>query len=986
MTTPEELQKQLDRLAELPNTTTDGSVPNTAPAETLLTLDDIREHSNLQGLGALPGDKVVDGELVRVHSTGDLAIDTTTPRTVLDENLIAQYPNLQELGAEPGDYVMDGELVKGNREGLLRSFMYGFDAEGNDVQNWGDVLEARMPLGRLSFSQGWLSPDEIYGEGFSDASVDQRREMILNERARSLIDEYGYGAVVQPDDGGAELAGGISKALLSPTTLLPIGKTTKAATAISALLGAEYAAGSQLTQEGEINPTELATVAGLSGVAGGSIVGGINYFTRRAANSLVNKAQASYNKGVAEGLTGKELTSSVLQDTRATMAQIDEAAQLTNTKIRIPGSASRAQEAIDNAIVNDSATSRFYSKTLDKYLGAISTRVRNISEPVFGRLRRFEFRTHSKTSDNMVKAHPFLEGIHSLSKPVKNRLSLHLFNQEYEAAEAVLARSAPQLVDSFQTVKTLLADLAGEIKDSGSTMNILDDYFPRVVKDLDGLRSNLGVPQRSYLDQQLNTYAKSIGKTTTQLTEDQRSYVYDLVFRGYKVIADDGKARFVYQGAPRVDGSGAFTKARQIPKITEDQLQYYASPEEALSLYIRRAVNDVEMRRMFGRDAVEEAPGRLNTDASVGRLVAREKEAGNIVGDQDLELDELLRSRFVGGAQSPGDITQALRTLGYAGTIANPISAITQLGDLGVSGAMYGLRNTLASMFRTKNMKLVDLGLDKVISEEMVNPKAAGQLLEKLFKFSGFKAVDRLGKETIINAAIRRAQGLARNSKGIAKLREKYGKVYGDEFDSLVDDLANGRVTENVKLYAFNELSDVQPVTLSEMPQAFNEMTNGRLLYMLKSFTLKQYDVVRRNIVQEYNKGNKLNAIKNAAVLGSYLSMLNMGTGAIKDLLLGREVKTEQLDNRAMWALLGVYGMNKYTSDRYIKNGQVTDAAVELVAPATPLIDTALELGTDAVKGDIDENMLKYVKPVPIFGNIVYNWFGGGAEQFNENQ
>jgi hypothetical protein len=985
MPTTEELMQQLSVIDDMPNTTTDGSDPTVKPVEAVLSLEDIRQYPNLQGLGALPGDRVVDGELVRVHSDGSLALDPN--RTVLTEEIIAQYPNLQELAAKPGDYVSEGELVRTEDDDLKRSFMYGFDSEGNDIQNWGDVLEARFPLGRLSFSEGYLSPNEIYGEGFTNAPVEQRREMILNERARALIDEYGYEGVVRREEGGAELAGNLAKAIASPTTLLPIGNTTKAAAGISALLGAEYAVGSQLAQEGEINPVETAATAAISGVAGGAIVGGINYFTRRNANAIVRKAQEAYNTGVAEGRTGADLTRHVLDNTGVNMQQIDEAARLTNTRIRIPGSAVRAQEAIDRAITTDSATSRTFNKTLDKYLGAISTRVRNISEPAFQRLRRFEMRSHVNTSDNIVEVSPFLEGIHKLDKPLKNRIALHLFNQEYDAAQDVINKLAPELSDSFKIVKTTLSRLANDLKDAGSTMNLLDDYFPRMVEDLQGLRSSLGMPQRSYFEQQLDTYAKGIGKTTSELTEEQTAHVYDMAFRGYKVsLGKDGNVHFGYQGDPRIPGSGAYTKARQIPKLTEDQLRFYKSPEEALSLYIRKAVNEIEMRKMFGQDIVEEVPGRVNADSSVGRYVAREKLAGNIKGDEDLELAELLRARFVGGSQSPGDITQALRTLGYAGTIANPISAVTQLGDLGGSGAVNGLRNTLASAFGTKEMRLIDLGLDKVISEEMVNPKVSGQALEKLFKYSGFKAVDKLGKETLINASLRRARGLARTEKGRAKLRTAYGKAYGDEFDSLVDDLANGRVTENVKLYAFHELSDMQPVTLSEMPEGFNRMTNGRLLYMLKSFTLKQYDVVRRRVVQQWQRGNKVEAVKNMTLLGSYLGLANMGTGVIKDMLLGREVRPEQIPDRSLWALLGVYGMNKYTADRYIRNGQVTDAAVELVAPATPLIDTTLELGTDAIKGDIDENLLKYVKPVPIFGNIVYNWFGGGAEQFNENQ
>lgn len=63
-------------------------------------------------------------------------------------------------------------------------------------------------------------------------------------------------------------------------------------------------------------------------------------------------------------------------------------------------------------------------------------------------------------------------------------------------------------------------------------------------------------------------------------------------------------------------------------------------------------------------------------------------------------------------------------------------------------------------------------------------------------------------------------------------------------------------------MYLFNELAEIQPITLSEMPERYLKHPNGRIMYALKSFTLKQIDVLRKNIVQEWNKGNKIKAVK----------------------------------------------------------------------------------------------------------------------------
>ena len=108
----------------------------------------------------------------------------------------------------------------------------------------------------------------------------------------------------------------------------------------------------------------------------------------------------------------------------------------------------------------------------------------------------------------------------------------------------------------------------------------------------------------------------------------------------------------------------------------------------------------------------------------------------------------------------------------------------------------------------------------------------------------------------------------------------------------------------------------------------------------------------------------------------------NTGTQATKDILLGREVRAEDIPDKAMWALLGVYGGNKYMYERYLERGDVKGAAVNLLVPATPLIDSAMTLGKGI--GEEDDRAMTQLRAVPVVGPIVYNWFGGGAEAYNE--
>jgi len=187
-------------------------------------------------------------------------------------------------------------------------------------------------------------------------------------------------------------------------------------------------------------------------------------------------------------------------------------------------------------------------------------------------------------------------------------------------------------------------------------------------------------------------------------------------------------------------------------------------------------------------------------------------------------------------------------------------------------------------------------------------------------------------------------------------------------------------------MLAFSDLADMQPIALSEMSETYLNNPNGRILYMLKSFTLKQYDLLRREVVQEFKQGNKAQAAKKAATIMAYMTASGTALDVTRDLMLGREVSPEQLPGRAMWALLSPYGINEYISSRYLQRGDIKGAVTETLEPATPLIDSALSIAKTAAfdREELDEEAVRAINDVPVVGKLVYNWFLGGAEAYNE--
>ena len=379
----------------------------------------------------------------------------------------------------------------------------------------------------------------------------------------------------------------------------------------------------------------------------------------------------------------------------------------------------------------------------------------------------------------------------------------------------------------------------------------------------------------------------------------------------------------------------------------------------------------------------------LDLDESIGAYVSKAIDDKKISIDAGDELERLLAARFGPGEQSASQIVSSAKSIGYMSTLANPYSAITQIGDLGMSAYANGFRHTIGAMIGRKNIDIKDLGIIDA-AKELDSVGGASKVLDRLLAVSGFKAIDRLGKNTLINSAYRAARASVNSDKKLQKFARKYKPVFGDEFDSLVDDLRAGKISENVKYLSFLELSARQPISLSEMPVRYLNNPDGRIFYMLKSFTIKQLDSIRRDTINEFKSGNKSQAAKNLIGLMTLLPLANMGTDQIKNILLGRGLSIDEMSDipdEYISNIFKIFGANQYIMDRYVKRGEVVSAVGELVAPPLDLLESALVDIVKVFDGSTDiESLsdLSSVRQLPLIGRAYYNFFGGGLEKYLE--
>ena len=201
--------------------------------------------------------------------------------------------------------------------------------------------------------------------------------------------------------------------------------------------------------------------------------------------------------------------------------------------------------------------------------------------------------------------------------------------------------------------------------------------------------------------------------------------------------------------------------------------------------------------------------------------------------------------------------------------------------------------------------------------------------------------------------------------KNSPELRIELEEIFGDKTDEVINDLADGNTTENVKYLLFSKLLDFQPVALSEVPEKYLSGGNGRILYALKTWTIKMFDVYRNEAFSKMASGNKqqrIEGIRNLIRLSMTLVLMNATADTIKDLIMGRKITLNDLiiDNIAK-----LFGLSKYQLDLSTQQG-IGSTLLKTVLPPTQLIDNSYKDIVKSIKAkELDIKSLKSWSSVP---------------------
>ena len=970
----------------------------------LLSQEDLLQDSNFQPEQTESFDGTWEDTEGQVHTKDPVALQayedekdklSETPTNVLlSQEDLEQYGGVDKTQTTAHIDETTDPLFKDDEVSMGTEFAYGFQKMPTDVENLSIYLEAKYPM------PGWTSshtrPDtedssffksveELYGEDFTSLSEDARRDRIQQYRQDYLSREYPVLSKKEEqqdskyDKSWSEATGSFLGMLATPTVAVPIGQTYKAAAGIGALLGFSYGVTEGLAEEGEVDWTTTGQYTGGGALLSPLMIwGGRQFATRyktamagqqikkqtKAANELLNTYDSLVYEAVHKGETNPTVIFKKLnQMLGITNDELTRAAKLAERKIHIP--TQKEATLYFETIEHTAGIATKKGGAIDEYLGVLSTRIKNMNVPIWHRLRKLEYNQHARLHTNYTEVAPFLDGLSKVKGPAKNALILSLYNGKVKQVEALLKKQGnTELLAAFRATQKTLNKLHTEATDAGLTLGYKENYFPRVVKDIDGIQKHFGKDKRDEILEMIDAAAIAKG---AQLSKAEQADVINQYLVGKRYFVGN---KFT-----------AFNKERKIETVTPELLKFYENPEQALHTYIRRVVSETEKKKFFGNAWEKGGLDSTDIDESIGRLLVEEKRLGNVQIGDTTELGRLLQLRFGPGEQGPAKWIQASKSMLYAQTLGNPISAVTQLGDIFLSSYKNGIKPTVQALLSKKKIKLEDYGFTD-IAEEFASKTATAGFMRKTFKWGGFSRVDRLGKEVLLNSSFLKYTKEVSTPVGMKAFRKKWRKAFGDDINELAENLRAGNSdNEQVRLLLWHDLSDMQPISLSEMPAKYLSSPDGRALYMLKTFTIKQFDIMRRDAFKLLaNKETRAEGVKNLIKYATIFTAGNMTSDSIKSWMLGRDYDIEDSALNSIWRLAG---LSKYSGEKL--GDKPLDVTWDLAKPPLNIWGDMLSAAQDALDFDSEtEASNKWVKGIPVVGKPMYEHFLGGKEEYAE--
>ena len=636
-------------------------------------------------------------------------------------------------------------------------------------------------------------------------------------------------------------------------------------------------------------------------------------------------------------------------------------------------------------------------KAASKYLTPIITRLNRIN-PRFGRIiqnldtaiRERSFRDRKRTEAffnklNSVKGEAFLELKQLLYfSPTPDEANLPKNKAILQRRDALLHKYG--LLNMYRLdIQPIMEAIYAEYTELGMpAMGYLEEYFPRVVKDLKGL---------------INSYGQKTKRTFEMLVSEEN--------KRRKALTDkDGLpaplppmektelARFFQdflQNKFRVDINGVKlpgnVKARERTLIPRSKLKFYDNPGVAFGKYTANMNRALESFKVVG----DTRKGDDRLQGELGKLTEELFSAGQIdLADADelKTLTELITAQF----QAENEILKSLGTITYMLTLINPGPVLVQIMDLykvalkrGFGGALSGTYRTVTGNRRfdiEKDFSIAKTTLDAEFQDPSFLQKALDFGLSRLVPFRQMDiAMKHASIEATYDDFLKKAKspvGSKKHQQLLDYLTIKMGAV---DAQRTIDDLKLDRARDSifVKEALLSELLERQPLTYLQVPEGYQNNPKARIFYKLSSYMLLDLNYNRQEFLNDLaGPGKTLKqrtvALRRLAYMAMLLTIFGMPSDLLDDWIAGKDT---YIPEHVMNNILGMFGFSRYTTTRALEKGFV-DSAIQRFTP--PTLNIILQAERDFrswVKGDIELFEMRSWRNSPL-SDVWYNRVGGG--------
>lgn len=801
-----------------------------------------------------------------------------------------------------------------------------------------------------------LKPQE-WGDTYAMMAADER------ENRAAFVDAHPVSATLLEIAGGFATGGASVKVA---NALMPAAKAGLAGAGAGVIDGAIYGF-ADADADVATRFKEAAKWGAVGGVFGGAVGKGVEKLAQRKADKLSSAAARVTEKyrdnltlAVDEGLSGQHAVEAAMQRTRITPEELKKAMDVNGVKppnIPDPESAARAAPNIREAQRELTETPAGwldkFGNPADYIIRKSSDRLARISPRLSNEMRRMEMRVHNRTQKWLKGVQDWEKHYRGLNKGQQSIIARALFNNDVGSAMQVLDKEGQK---ALKKARGVLRQTGRSLRGVGYDLRDNPDYYPRTVKDYAGLQAQRG-----------KTVATEAEAHIAKAADKEKAYADWLLAR---------------EGGP---GGVGNTKARTIDTVSEEMMPFYGDAVESLSGYIHKAASDVEMKRFFNQragggnlrkllqkraedgthnDAVEQ----IALDGAIDRLLKAE----GIVGNADAEkvVRDIIKGRFTTGRMGMNGKMKGVKDVGTISALGNIPATITQIGDLANAMFFNGGRDTLMAIGQTLarrgKIPLSEIGLDNRLNQDLQTAEGLTKWVSNILDATGFKAMDRFGKNVLAQGSINKARRQLKNAKGEAEFRKQWGSTFGGDIEGVISNLRAGNYAdENVKLLAFNTVSDAQPVSLMEMPQAYLDNPNGRIMYTLKSYAVNQLNILANTINNpRVPEQTRVDSFRQLGSFLAYTGMINGTVMEVKGMLRGDEFNIEDIPDNVVDSLMGLAFINRYNIDHFYGKGDIAGGIMNTIAPPVPS-------GPQAI---------------PIVGQMVNDWFLGGKENRAERR